>query len=66
MWAVKAVYPHGSHFIFHKNGEQARFPTQDEAKAFAEQLTAENRRFHEQKGWNPNPITLFMAVEDHL
>lgn len=66
MWTVKAVYPQGSHFIFTKSGEQLRFTSESDARAAAEDLTAENRRFVESKGWNPNPQTVYMAVEDHI
>ena len=66
MWTVKAIYPQGSHAVFNGNGEQLRFPTEDQARSAAEDLTAENRRFAESKGWNPNPQTVYMAVEDHL
>ena len=66
MWSVKAVYPQGSHFVFNTNGEQLRFSTESEARAVAEDLTAENRRFVEVKGWNPNPQTSYLAVEDHI
>lgn len=65
-WCVKAVYAHGSHFIFGKDGNILRFNTQEEAKAAAEEVTAENRRFAESKGWNPNPGVSYLAVKEHI
>ena len=66
MWAVKAVYAHGSHFIFGKDGQQLRYNTQQEAKNAAEELMAESKAFSEAKGWNPNPGVAYLAVEDHI
>lgn len=65
-WCVKAIYPHGSHFIFAKDGMMLRFKTQQEAKNAAEELTAEKRRFAEAKGWDPNPETSYIAVEEYV
>ena len=50
-WCVKAVYAHGSHFIFDRDGRPMRFNTQQEAKVAAEDIAAENRRLTETKGW---------------
>jgi ribosomal protein L24E len=65
-WCVKAVYPHGSHYVFNRDGQTLRFKTQQEAKVAAEDIAAENRRFTESKGWNPNPNVSYLAVEEHL
>lgn len=63
-WCVKAIYPHGSHFVFNKNGERIRFNTQQEAKVAAEDLTAENRRLNETN--EKVNITSYIVVEEHL
>lgn len=65
-WCVKAVYAHGSHYVFGKDGRPLRYQTQQEAKVAAEDITAESRRFTEAKGWNPNPGVSYLAVEEHL
>lgn len=63
-WCVKAIYPHGSHFVFNKNGERIRFSTQQEAKVAAEDLAAENRRLSE--GKDKSASTSYIVVEEHL
>lgn len=63
-WCVKAIYPHGSHFVFNKSGERIRFSTQQEAKVAAEDLTAENRRLNETS--EKVNITSYIVVEEHL
>lgn len=65
MWCVKAIYPHGSHFVFAKDGMMLRFKTLQEAKNAAEELIAENRRFAETKGCDPNPNISYLAVEEY-
>jgi hypothetical protein len=65
-WCVKAVYPHGSHYLFDRTGQQLRFATEQEAKIAVEDITAENRKFAQDKGWNPNPHVAYLAVEEHL
>lgn len=65
-WCVKAVYAHGSHFIFDRDGRPMRFNTQQEAKVAAEDIAAENRRLTETKGGETTPGVSYLAVEDHL
>lgn len=63
-WCVKAVYAHGSHFVFDRNGQRLRYGTEQEAKVAAEDLTADNRRFNE--GKEKNGVTSYIVVEEHL
>lgn len=64
-WCVKAVYAHGSHFVFDRSGQRLRYDTQQEAKVAAEDLTAENRRLTEMSAAQ-NGITSYIVVEEHL